>query len=382
MHRFMIQLTRAILLIAAVGLFVLSISYLIDGFNLDGDDVETWPIVASTLLFILALVVLQFFNPGLYNKFNDTVKLIINTRGSSLEEIFDAFKDMDTAWGKPWMGRISTIGRDVIILGPNAEEEYVFIRPLLGIFISVNFGHLTSFLRPGSGEEWRLEKTEQPASTADAIRYSFGSACLMPTLIDRLQGFFNTGRADNSTLGMDSKEEIFLFNEEFKWTGQDFHLLDVTMKPRLTISSHIPCKTFHISDARSGKELFMLTKRLFHIFTSYDLYQGGVKFCRLKRRLVLHHTYFSGDTREGKLELIRMNAMFGSNYQVKLAGKQIGTIARKLNATLSNVVFDNFILSVADPRWLPLMAGMSVMAARQAQREKVSDAISLSDSLD
>lgn len=90
MHRFMIQLTRAILLIAAIGLFVLSITNLIDGFNLDGDDVETWPIVASTLLFILALVVLQFFNPGLYNKFNDTVKLIINTRGSSLEEIFEA----------------------------------------------------------------------------------------------------------------------------------------------------------------------------------------------------------------------------------------------------------------------------------------------------
>lgn len=374
-----ILLVRAIFLIAAIGLFVLSLNYLAEGFSPGEADVATWPIVASTLLFILALVALQFFNPGLYNKFNDSVKLVVNSHGASLGEIFDAFKGMETAWGTPWVGKISTISKDVIILGPNPEEEYVFIRPVLGIFISVNFSAMTSRLRPASEDAWRLKQTERPKSTEGIIRYSFGSACLLPTLIDRLQGFFSSGKADNSALGMDSKEEIYLFNEEFKWTGQDFHLLDADLNPALTVTSQLPCKTFHIYETDSDQERFMLTKRLFHIFTTYDLYQDGSKFCRLKRRLVLHHTYFSGKTSQGKLELIRMNAMFGSNYQVKLAGKQIGTIARKLNATLGNIVFDNFVLSVSDKKWLPLMAGMSVMVARQAQREKVTDAVTLSD---
>jgi hypothetical protein len=64
---------------------------------------------------------------------------------------------------------------------------------------------------------------------------------------------------------------------------------------------------------------------------------------------------------------------------VKLDGKQIGTVARKLNIDLGNIIFDNFVISVRDPRYLPLMAGMAVMVARQAQRDKVETAVTLAD---
>ncbi|WP_319532308.1 hypothetical protein [uncultured Cohaesibacter sp.] len=373
MQRFIILAARVLLFLLAIGLLVLSIKYLIDGFNIGEDDIRSGPITISTILFIFSLVAFQFCNPDFYNQFNDGAKLVINTRKRSLRQIFDAFVDMPTAWGSPWMGRVRSIRGKVIILGPNPDGEYVFIRNLFGIFISINLGNITGFLKPDVKNEWRLKPAEKPESLEGMIRYSFSTACLLDTLAERVQAYLKTGEADTSEIGLNRSDTLYLFNEEFKWTGQDFHLLDLDMKPRLTISSQIPCKTFHISDAESGEELVVLTKRLFHIFTTYDVYQGGSRFCRLKRRLVLHHTFFSGQTGYGMLELIRMNAMAGSNYEVRLGGEQIGTIARKLNFTLDNVVFDNFILSVADPDWLPLMAAMGVMVARQAQREKISE---------
>ncbi|WP_316859303.1 hypothetical protein [uncultured Cohaesibacter sp.] len=372
MQRFIILTARLLLLLLAIGLLVLSVKYMIEGFNVGEDDIRSGPITIGTILFIFSVVAFQFCNPDFYNQFNDGAKLVINTRKLTLRQIFDAFGDMPTAWGSPWMGRVQSIKGKVIILGPNPDGEYVFIRDLFGLFISINLGNITGFIKPDAKNEWRLEPVKKPDSLEGMIRYSFNTACLMDALAERIQTYLKTGTADTSEIGLNRDDAIYLFNEEFKWTGQDFHLLDVDMIPRLRVSSQIPCKTFHISDAKSGEELIVLTKRLFHIFTTYDVYQGKTIFCRLKRRLVLHHTAFSGQTSFGKLELIRMNAMAGSNYQVKLGGEQIGTIARKLNFTLDNVVFDNFILSIADPDWLPLMAAMGVMVARQAKREKTS----------
>jgi len=372
-------LIKLLLWAATLGSFGLCCYYFYVGFIAETDSEMTLYITYATLLLIGSITCLQFACTSLYNSMNDMVKMVTNPKEVGLDAVFEAFKELDTALGKPWIGKVKPIRNNVIIFGPNADGEYVYIDTFGKGSINVAFNAIPSYIRPRKEDEWRLEAAPVPETLADVIRYRFVTACILPELAKRVQEFVDTGIADLTPLGIDQNEEIYIFDEEFSWVGQEFHLFDVDENEKLAVHALVPCKTFSITEPGGEEELFGLTKRIFHIMPTYDLFDRGRKIGRLKKRFIFDHVHFVGDTTLGRLELRSMNATIGSNYQVKIDGKQVGTVARKLNIELGNVIFDNFIISVSAPRFLPLMAAMAVMVARQAQRDKVETAVTLAD---
>ncbi|WP_319583537.1 hypothetical protein [uncultured Pseudodesulfovibrio sp.] len=372
-------LVKILLWVATLGSFVFCCYYFYVGFLAETDSEMTLYVTYATLLLIASITCLQFACTSLYNSMNDMVKMVSNPKQIGLDAVFDAFKELDTALGQAWIGKVKTIRNKVIIFGPNADGEYIYIDTFGKGSINVAFNDRPSFLKPGEEDKWRLEPQPGPESLEDVIRYTFVTACILPELAKRVQEFVNTGIADLTPLGIDQNEKIYIFDEDFSWVGQEFTLYDIDQNEMLKVDALVPCKTFSISEPEGEEELFGLTKRIFHIMPTYDLFEKGRKIGRLKKRFIFDHVHFVGDTTLGRLELRSMNATIGSNYQVKLDGKQIGTVARKLNIDLGNIVFDNFVISVRDPRYLPLMAGMAVMVARQAQRDKVETAVTLAD---
>ncbi|OEU69417.1 MAG: hypothetical protein BA863_13130, partial [Desulfovibrio sp. S3730MH75] len=210
-------------------------------------------------------------------------------------------------------------------------------------------------------------------------RYKFSATYMLPVLVQKISQFRDKKSADLTPILLDKDVQIYMFDEEFRWTGQDFYLCDPQGNQEMRIVSQIPYKTFNIYDAESEENIFTLTKRIFHILPHYDMYANGQKIGRIKKTLCLHHDYFVADTIYGKLELKKMNAMFGANYQVMIDGAPIGTIAEKMNLNIANVLFDNYVLTVNDPKYLVLMAAMSVMAARESRRDQVRDTHTMSD---
>ncbi len=379
MHLLKSILIKILLWAATFGSFIFCCYYFYLAFIVDTDSEMTLYTTYATLLLITSFTCLQFACASIYNSMNDTVKMVTNPKEVGLDAVFNAFEGLETILGKPWIGKIKSIRNKVIIFGPNVYGEYIYIDTFGKGSINVAFSDRPSFIRFGEEDKWRLDSQPEPETLEDVIRYSFVSACILPELAKRVQEFVNTGEVDITPLGIDQDEKIYIFDEDFSWKGQEFTLFDVDENEMLEVKALVPCKTFSITKPGSEEELFGLTKRIFHFMPTYDLFEKGHIIGRLKKRFIFHHVHFVGDTALGLLELRSMNATLGSNYQVKLDGKQIGTVARKLNIDLGNVIFDNFIISSRAPEYLPLMAGMAVMVARQAQRDKVETVVTLAD---
>lgn len=364
---------------AMLGSLFLSGYYFVTGFTPYPEPPGPRYITYATLLLIASITFLQFACLSIYNTMNDRVKMVSNPKGVGLKSVFEAFKELDTGLGKAWIGKVKSIRNEVILFGPNVDGEYIYIDTFGKGNINIAFNENPSFLRPKEKDKWRLESQAVPETLEDVIRYKFISACILPELTKRVQEFVKGAPADLTPLGVGHKEQIYIFEEDFTWTGQAFTLFDIDANEKLEVSALVPCKTFSMHDPGKDEELFRLTKRIFHIMPTYDLFERGQKIGRFKKRFILHHVHFVGETTLGWLEMRSMNATIGSNYQVKLDGRQIGTVARKLNIELSNAIFDNFIISVGDPAYLPLMAGMAVLAAREAQRDKVDAVATMAD---
>lgn len=378
----MIFIKKVALRLAAIALMLGSAYPFILAFSAETDFAETGYIICALILLIAGLVLWQFSDQKSYNAWNDTVKLITGTSGLTIEDVFEAFKDLDTVLGKPWLGNIQTIRGKCMIFGPNADGEYVYLQSRGKNSMHLAFSNFTSFIKPPEKEQWRLTpEPEQPIpEDVDSIlRYRFASLFILPELVDRITRFKDTGSADLAPMDGQMPKDMYLFYEEFRWLGQDFFLYDTQQNKRMKIVSPMPCKTFTLSDMEDGTQVFKLTKKIFHIMPHYDLYERGIKIGRIKKKLVLHHDHFIGNTRYGKLELKKMNAMVGQNYQVTIDNKPIGTIARNLNINLVDMIFDNYVLTVNAPEYLPLMTAMAIMAARERRRDQmpVLDAVDL-----
>lgn len=69
--------------------------------------------------------------------------------------------------------------------------------------------------------------------------------------------------------------------------------------------------------------------------------------------------------KEGKLELTEYAGSIGHNFCVTLNGKTLGTILDNLDLKMENIVFDNAVIIAYEEKYLPLLAAMAVMAARE-----------------
>lgn len=84
-------------------------------------------VVLGTLLLIAGLTLCISASPQSVNRNSPDIKMLACPEGVTAESICNAFADVDTPLGKPYMGKIKTISSDAAIWGPNVGGEYIYL---------------------------------------------------------------------------------------------------------------------------------------------------------------------------------------------------------------------------------------------------------------
>lgn len=117
-------------------------------------------------------------------------------------------------------------------------------------------------------------------------------------------------------------------------------------------------------------EIFKMTKKIVSVLPTYQFYYLGELYGTLEKKFVLVKNKFEMKVKEGKLELTEYAGSIGHNFCVTLNGKTLGTILDNLDLKMENIVFDNAVIIAYEEKYLPLLAAMAVMVARELARDR------------
>ena len=335
-------------------------------------EIQTSQIVIATLLAIGCIALFIMASDKSYNASVDHIKRLDGAGNWTAQKFCDALADLDTPLGKPWMAELTVFTRPCVVWGPNANGEYIYAyKTKFTGSMYIAYSEDPGFLRAKPEDAWRLsgENNTLPADDyRELVCYKLDLATMLDDLRDR---FLLAMRGKPLPPMPDYKQgALYRFDEDFRWTGQDFSLCTMDGDPLYKVTGTMPLKTFRIFDARDDLELMRLTKRIFHLLPHYDFYQGGEKLGTFRKCWTLIHDRYVLRARQGTLELQNVNATFGENFTVHRNGEIIGTVAEKLNLSIENIVFDNFVIHVRDNRDTLLLTALAVMVARGQARKR------------
>ena len=138
-------------------------------------------VVLGTLLLIAGLTLCISASPQSVNRNCPDQKQLTCPPDVTVASLYAAFAEVDTPLGKPFLGHIKTIDGDVMIWGPNARDEYVYLyRSRSGRYL-----HLSSNIFP----EWITtpipagEKKDEPLDMPE----------LLADLCDCIEDYLKTG---------------------------------------------------------------------------------------------------------------------------------------------------------------------------------------------
>ncbi len=286
-----------------------------------------------------------------------------------IDALYDAFKDIDTPMGRPWLGKVVNVDGDCIIYGPTNSGSFLFGYYLFGTF---TFG-------ASPLEKMLVEQEAASANIVDAAwdrddfkngqLYHFLTRMLPDFYISMFESYSKTGQAscDFADLFTDKTPNVYIFDELFAVVRQRYNLLDLEGNTKYYLHGTFPFWTFRLENALDGREVVKSKRIIWHIlFPTYDIYLDGEKYGRMRWLFRILRTKFRMKTRDGEVVVREMTATIGDQFGVYKNGSLIGTISQKIGLTglgtfVKDMVFDNFVIMVFDERDLPLVASLCVM---------------------
>ena len=288
---------------------------------------------------------------------------------ASIEELYNAFKDIDTPMGRPWTGRVRNVENDCIIYGPTDSGSFLFGYYLFGTF-TFGASPLTTMLEEPDKAAIHTVSTKWDRDDFEMGQlYHFLSRMLPDFYISMFENFSRTGTAscDFEDLFESKTPNVYVFDEKFALMHQKYNLLDLSGNPRYYLHGVFPFWTFRLESVADGKEIVKSKRIIWYIlFPTYDIYLNGEKYGRMRWMFRILRTKFRMKTRDGEIVVREMTATIGDQFGVYKNGALIGTISQKiglssLGTLVKDMVFDNFVIMVFDDRDLPLVTALSVM---------------------
>jgi len=83
-------------------------------------------VIVGTFILIAGITVWIFSDSKKYNESVPNSGMITFDSATSIEQIFDKFKMIDTPLGKPWIGKLKTLKNKAMIFGPDKEGNFVY----------------------------------------------------------------------------------------------------------------------------------------------------------------------------------------------------------------------------------------------------------------
>ena len=325
------------------------------------DNLSGRSLIAGTLLLIEGITAWMVSDPKTYNDTMDGMKQV-PSMAKPLDEVFRAFEHVETPLGFPWMGKVQSIDEPCMIYGPTRAGSFLYCWYHMGEFM-VSECDTESWLDEAEAEAHRVQ-TSWDRDTDELGQLYHLTAKLLPDFYwNMFEDYAVNGAAECKFLdGFRSlRPDVYIFNEQFAITETDYELQDLDGNVLYLLHGSIPFKTFTLSDAGSGEEVFRITRRLLHALPNYDLYHCGEEYGRVAKKFDLTRENFRMETPEGILELREVTTTIGDQFVAYLDDYLIGTISERMSLSLRDAVYDNYIITAFEPRRVALLATLTVM---------------------
>lgn len=329
-------------------------------------------ITVFTIILIEAIFLFMLAKGSVYNEAVDGIQLVSDLH-TPLDELFAAFKDVDTPYGRPWMGHVKSIEDECMIYGPTKDDSFLFCYYSFGKFFVGESGYYATLQE----EEARQHLVDTIIGNGheedeEAPLYNLVGRLYPAMYRSMFTEYAKTGKAEwnYGSLSDGKGAKVYTFDERFAWFHQIYHLIDEDGNKIYDIEGIAPFKTFKLTDSRYGNEVLKMTKRLLRLLPRYDFYVGGSFYGSMRQRAKIWHDEFKMNTAKGVLKLREISATIGVNYAVYMDDRLIGTLSENLNLRIRNIVFDNFTITVFDDQYLPMLTAMGIMAERELVRDR------------
>lgn len=346
---------RVFLRIAAVVLCALAVFLSIR------DNFSGRAIIAGTLLLIEGITAWTVSDAKTYNAHMDGMKQV-PSMCAPLDEVFRAFEHVETPLGFPWMGKVRSIEDPCMVYGPTQAGSFLYCWYHTGEFF-VSECDDESWLDVDEAEKHRVHTSWDRDTDELGALYHLTAKLLPDFYWNMFEDYAVDHVAECRFLDgfRELRPDVFIFNEQFAVTEQDYELQDLDGNVRYLLHGAIPFMTFTLSDAQNGEEVFKITRRLLHALPQYDVYRRGEAYGRVAKQFDLTHESFKMETPDGLLELRNISATLTDQFVVYLNDYLIGTISERTTLHIRDMVYDNFIIMAFEPRHVPLMATLTVM---------------------
>lgn len=326
------------------------------------------PVSIGTVVLIIGIAIFMMGSPGDYNSITDTGAMIAMDKPRTIEEFYEAFKNIKTPLGSGWLGNFYTSPYTSLIFGPDYRGQFVYFwLNKDGNIGYTGYSFLTDAIKEKINEPVFFPQDEPSLDLAQNLCYHSDTFLFQTWLKDSIENLVKKGEI---LPFVESKpSQVYTFTEDFKLTGQHFELHDQNDEMIYEIDGAAPLINLYIYDA-NHTEIFKLTKEIGHALATYRFYYQGELYGVLEKQFTFVRDHFVMEVKEGKLELIEYAGTIGRNFRVLLNGKMLGSIMDNMELKIRNIVFDNAFLIVYEKDYLPLLTAMAVMVAREIARDE------------
>ncbi len=318
-------------------------------------------LIAGTLLLIEGITAWMISDAKTYNASIDGMKQV-PSMAMSLDEVFRAFEHVETPLGFPWMGKVRSIDDPCMIYGPTQAGSFLYCWYHTGEFMVSECDDVT-WLDADEAEKHEVH-TSWDRDTDELGQLYHLTAKLLP---DFFWNMFEDYAVDHVAECRflegfrELRPDVYLFNEQFAIVEKDYELQDLDGNVLYLLHGAVPFKTFTLSDAKSGGEVFKITRRLLHALPHYDLYHYGEEYGRVAKLFDLMHETFKMQTPDGLLEMRNYSTTVSDQFVVYLDDYLIGTISERLTLTVRDAIYDNYVITAFESQYVPLLATLTVM---------------------
>lgn len=87
---------------------------------------EDIPVSFATVVLIIGVAIWMLGSPSDYNPGDNGVIMITMEEPKKIEDIYEAYRKLETPLGSCYLGKITTMKQQALIWGPNSEGEYLY----------------------------------------------------------------------------------------------------------------------------------------------------------------------------------------------------------------------------------------------------------------
>ena len=149
-------------------------------------------ITIAVILIIAGISIWAASTPESYNAISsDTVTMIGMGQPKKLEDIYEAYKNVETPLGSAWLGKFYTMRQTAMVFGPDAQGEYLYFwLTKSGKIGYLGYSNLDNFIR---------KKLTQPvfpmkAESENEGRNHFDITDFQKELKGNMEYYIKTGR--------------------------------------------------------------------------------------------------------------------------------------------------------------------------------------------